>query len=341
MRPAHYEAEKQELVDVLQTNLPYLSHARIFDWLYLNNPEGNALTWVAVDTSDNKIVGAAAAFPRRILCHGRDSVGYVLGDFCVEPGHRSLGLAVTLQRACLEGLSAANAGVAIDFPSHTMLAVYKRLRTEANLTMIRYAKPLRADRKVAEHVPVRALARGLSALANTGLRVRDRYTKEEGDWTIAAEPGPWGEEFTQAAYQWSPRVGICVARTAPYLNWRYREHPQRTYQLITARRASALCGYLILHVNGEHCSVDDLFAEDDTVRKVLLGEATSLARQLLADTLSVPWLATHPGRLLLEESGFRARESSPVVLLALSGSSEDQSGAAGDEWFLTQGDGES
>ena len=30
---------------------------------------------------------------------------YVLGDFCIDASHRSLGLALTLQRACMEGLS--------------------------------------------------------------------------------------------------------------------------------------------------------------------------------------------------------------------------------------------
>ena len=37
--------------------------------------------------------------------------------------------------------------LAFDFPSQTMLAVYKRLQIEAKATMIRYAKPLRVDRK--------------------------------------------------------------------------------------------------------------------------------------------------------------------------------------------------
>src|SRR5277367_3683438 len=109
--------------------------------------------------------------------------------------------------------------------------------------MIRYAKPLRADRKVAYRVPVPAIARGLTVAANAALRLRDARMGRTGDWTIAADPGPWGEEFTRAAQEWSSSVGVCVARTAEYLNWRYREHPLQKYEMLTARQGSGLSGY--------------------------------------------------------------------------------------------------
>jgi GNAT superfamily N-acetyltransferase len=341
VRPVRYESESRELVDTLQANLPHLPHARLFPWLYLQNPEGRALAWVATDSETDRIVGVAAAFPRRIYCHGEEKRSYVLGDFCIDAHHRSLGLALTLQRACLGSLSDEGVGFAFDFPSLTMLAVYKRLKIDVNATMVRHAKPLRADRKLAEHIPVRAVARGLSVVANAGLRLRDNGARSEGDWKIAAEPGPWGEEFTQTAMEWSPRTGVCVARTAAYLNWRYREHPLQNYEMLTARLRSRLCGYLIYSANGDNCTVDDLFAGEDAVRSAMLAEVTRIARERGAHTVSVPWLATHPGRQLLEECGFRPRESSPVILLALPRVTPRQSGPAPEEWYLTHGDWES
>src|ERR1039458_1291500 len=161
VRPARYESDGQELVDVLQMNLPYRPHARFFQWLYRKNPEGEALAWVATDSHSKRIVGVAAAFPRRIYSGGAEARGYVLGDFCISPEHRSLGLALTLQRACLDGLSAGDADFVFDFPSRPMLAVYARLRIKKTETLIRYAKLLRVDRKVAQYVSVRAVARGI------------------------------------------------------------------------------------------------------------------------------------------------------------------------------------
>jgi len=341
VRRARYESESQELIDALQANLPHLPHARLFPWLYLNNPAGEAWAWVATDSETERIIGIAAAFPRRILYRGEEVRSYVLGDFCIDAAHRSLGVALTLQRACLEGLFKEDSGFAVDFPSRTMLAVYKRMQIDANATMIRYAKPLRADRKVNERVPVRAVARGISAVVNAGLRLRDSGMKAAGDWTIATDGGPWGEEFTQAARQWSPGTGVCVLRTADYLNWRYREHPTQSYEMLTARRGDKLRGYLILHMSGEDCTVDDLMADDDEVRGLLLTEATSLGRERRIHTLSVPGLSTHPGSQFLEKCGFRPRESSPVVLMALPRPAQRQIGPANDQWYLTSGDWES
>ena len=191
VRLASYESDKQELVNVLQSNLPYRSHAQFFSWLYLANPEGQALAWLAVDTSSGRIVGVAAAFPRRLYCSGAEARGYVLGDFCIAPKYRSLGLAVLLQRTCLEGLSAAGAGFVFDLPSTAMLAVYRRLHIAANATMVRHAKPLCVDRKIARQIPIRTVARGLSAMANAGLRWRDAMKTRSG-CHIAVEEGALG-----------------------------------------------------------------------------------------------------------------------------------------------------
>jgi hypothetical protein len=341
VHPVESESQSQQLIDALQANLPHLPHARLFPWLYLRNPEGRALVWQATDPETRRIIGIAAAFPRRIFFRGEELRSYVLGDFCIDAAHRSLGLALALQRACLGDLSGGVPGFAIDFPSRTMLAIYKRLQIEVNASMIRYAKPLRADRKVVDRVPVPAIARGLAVAANAALRLRDVRVRRDGDWTIEADPGPWGEEFTLAARQWSASAGVCVARTAEYLNWRYREHPLQKYEMLTARRGSSFYGYLIYHSNEEDWTIADLFAKDDASCNVLLAEATAVARKHGAHTLSVAWLATHPGRRILEQNGFRARESSPIVLMALPQQSQRSVEPERDRWFLTSGDWES
>jgi hypothetical protein len=315
VRPACYELDGPELVDVLQTNLPYRPHARFFPWLYRENPEGAALAWVATDLDSGRIVGVAAAFPRRIYCGGSEARGYILGDFCISPEYRSLGLALALQRACLAGLSAAEADFAFDFPSASMVAVYKRLRIPVNETIVRHVKPLRADEQIEKRVPVRALARGLAAAVNIGLRFREMAVRRTGDWTVAAEEGPWGEEFTEASRRWSPSSAVSVARTAGYLNWRYREHPLQRYEMLTARRGGKLGGFLVRHRNGKTCVIDDLLGEDKSACEALLREGSALARRDGVHTISAPWPSADPGKDVLQNCGFRPRESSPVVLL--------------------------
>jgi L-amino acid N-acyltransferase YncA len=339
VRPADYGSESQEVVSVLQANLPHLPHAQMFQWLYHANPEGRALAWVAVHPESGRIVGVAAAFPRRIFSAGQELRGYVLGDFCIDAAQRSLGLAVSLQRACLHDLAAGDADFAFDFPSSNMLAVYKRIGIAANATVIRFAKPLRADRKLEQRVPVRVVARGLGALANAGLRLMDLANGREGDWKIAMETGPWGQEFTEAAGNWSEGMGTCVARTAEFLNWRYGEHPLEKYAMLTARKNGKLCGYLVYRTGDETSSVVDLLAESEAAGSSLLGAATALAREQGMQTLNAAWVPAHRSSRLLQRHGFRPRESCPVVILRMRG--DTPVGDADGLWFLTDGDRES
>src|SRR5260370_15911816 len=113
-----------------------------YTWMYMDNPEGPARAWIATPSHSREMIGVAAAFPRRMLHSGKEVRGWVLGDFSIHPDHRTLGPALALQRACLEGLSTGEESFCLDFPSDAMLAVYKRLRIDAQAEMIRLAKPL-------------------------------------------------------------------------------------------------------------------------------------------------------------------------------------------------------
>jgi hypothetical protein len=341
VRDAEIEKERVSLTAFLMRYLsPDATDAR-YEWLYCKNPKGMARAWVACDSESQKIIGVASAFPRLFYRSGKEALGYVLGDFCIDPNHRTLGPALALQRICLETLLGGEADFAYDFPSKAMLAVYHRLHIEPQEQTIRFAKPLRANRRVEARLQIRVVARGLAALANTGLQILDMGLRRTGGSAIQLETSPCGEEFTQAALKWSLNMGVCVARTAAYLNWRYREHPQRRYEMLTARQCGRLCGYLVYHRDGENSAIDDLIGENDAVRRDLVIEAISIARKQRAQTLSAPWLSTHPGRQLLESCGFRPRESSPVVLMTSVQTAQRTADKATPSWYLTDGDRES
>lgn len=314
VRRADLSADYGELMVTLAANLPQLPHERYFEWLYRRNPAGAAEVWVATN-EDHRIVGMAVAFPRQVYVSNCCAKGYLLGDFCIASEYRSLGLAVRLQQACLKALFASGARFVLDFPSDGMLAVYRRLRI-GQQTMIRHAKPLRTDEKIANHGIPGPIAAGVAAIANRMLDLRDRGAERKTACSIALEAGPWGEEFGMASREWAPQIGTSVARTAEYLNWRYREHPQRCYEMLVARENGRLCGYLVQHMESGNYTIDDLMTDSDAVGRDLMLESTTTARAGGAGTLSVSWLASHPRAALLRECGFRERESRPVVVLS-------------------------
>jgi hypothetical protein len=341
IRPAQVEDEKAALTTFLSAHLSREADEARFDWLYCKNPFGKARVWVVCESETGKIIGLSAAFPRQVTSAGKNAPGYVFGDFCIHPDYRSLGPALALQRTTLEDLSNEGSGFVFDFPSNSMLAIYKRLRIETSTSMIRYAKSLRADRQIQRRIPSPLAARGLSAAANVALRVRDAGLKRSSTWTIAEQTELCGEEFTQAAQPWSARFGICPVRTADYLNWRFLQHPQRRYHLLTARKGGELCGFLIYYLDAEDAVIVDLLAEADAALKALLVEAIEIARSHRVQTLSVPFLPSQAGKNLLEDCGFEPRESSPAILLNLPWSAKDGKGPDANRWYLTHGDRES
>ncbi len=339
VRPADLRADRELLIDFLFQHLTPLSDGRRFDWLYCGNPHGPARAWVVVEGDSGAIAGAAAAFPRRLSVQGAETLGCVLGDFCIHPRYRSLGPALQLQRACLETMDSGSLAFGYDFPSTSMVAVYKRLRIEPCAQMLRLAKPLRADRKIAEKLRIRPVARSLSVISNLALEWRDRGLHPKDAASISAQEEACGEEFSTLARQVSAGYGICVERSAGYLNWRYRAHPHRRHEILTARREGALVGYLIFTLRGEDASIVDLFGFEETeILGSLIAHAADVLRGRGVITVSAPILASHPRVALFERMGFRARESVPVLLYTPSGHGAAQNAAAVPPWFLMDGD---
>lgn len=219
-----------------------------------------------------------------------------------------------------------------------MTAVYRRLGTEPQQNMIRLAKPLRLDRKIEENLKLRALSGPLSAIGNCVLRWRDRRSFKRRE-DISRHKGLCGEDFSKLAARLKKEQGICVARTAEYLNWRYVRHPSQRFEIYTARRRGELLGYVIFTQAQEEARIVDLFGiEDAEVLGSLVEEIVELLRDGGVITVSAPVLAWHPRVALFESLGFRGRESRPVLIY--SASRWLRSGRSGTEpqWFLMDGD---
>lgn len=342
VRPADLERDRHLLTGLLSRHLSPDSVEQRFDWLYQENPHGPASVWLAQEEETGQAIGCAAVFPRQMWVSGAIQPGHVLGDFCTELPYRSLGLALRMQRACLDYVGTAATGLAYDFPSERMMAIYQRLKIPPFGRIVRWAKLLRADRKIQEFVKQEGLGRILAAPINLLLKWKDQASvRPKQDWKIAEQEGAFGDEFTGLANEVGSRYGTCVHRSANYLNWRYRRHPSRLYRILAARRAAKLSGYVVFSHTGQDAVIVDWFGLDETpMWNTLLTTVLKLLRQGNTTTVSMPLLELHPGSQTLGGLGFHPRESNPVVVYELRKSSSPDT-AGGSAWFLMDGDRES
>jgi hypothetical protein len=309
---ASFDAQKTDLIELLRRHLTPDSNEKRFDWLYCRNPNGPAQAWLAWDTTKKSIVGLAAAFPRRFYFRGKEKWGLVLGDFCLAEEYRSMGPALQLQRACLKALVPPY-DFCYDFPSKSMMAIYRRMGIPQAGSLVRWAKPLRIDERFEAVVRSKRAAKTIGPVLNKFLAARG-WKGEQGSCDIELAPGPYGEQFTALDELLSTEQGIRSDRGAAYLNWRYFEAPHRDYEILAARRNATLLGYVALKNNQEDARIIELVSlEQPGVIVRLIALAVERLRAGGAKSVSLVAGENHRWSRLFERAGFRRRETSPVV----------------------------
>jgi len=339
IRLADLDSDRRVLIDLMLRYLTPRSDERKFDWLYRKNPDGPARVWVAIDTEREEIIGSGAAIPRRMYVDGREQMGCLLADFWIHPQYRSLGPAIQLQRACIEDFRAGRFALCYDFPQSNMEAVYKRLGISLSETLLRLSKPLHLDKQIERVVPVPLLRNALSALSNRMLAYSDRRRIRRCECTVALHEGSFGKEFSSLEQRVNARYGICVKRSAEFLNWRYRHHYFLRYEILAARCDSVLTAYVVYVDTGESGQIVDVFGvEDFSVLRQLILAAVTRFRERGKVAVSVQLLASHYWVALFESLGFYVRESFPLLAVGAVTDCRSNQSPKPARWFLTYGD---
>ena len=327
VREADVRAERSALLEVLIEELEGWADDTKFDWLYFDNPFGEARCWVLSENDD--VVGVSVAFPRTLRLGTRELRAWVLGDFCVSRKLRSLGPAIKLQRAAFAAVERGDVDLCYDFPSRTMMAVYRRMGAKQYGELVRMVCLLKTDRAFEQRVGNPTLAKGLSAAGNAVLATRATLTKRDRNVEVSAR----NTEFDTA-----PNVGfqlgqgVTLRRTSDYLNWRYLENPGGAPSILSATGGGE--GSIVYRTTGDVVEILDVFGAGDTrtLRELVLAVVDD-ARASGATAVMVCMTAEHPWMETLGEVGFGRRESGPVVIYARDGVLPDPAPC-----FLLQGD---
>jgi hypothetical protein len=335
IRPADLARDASAIVRLLAAYVNPQYDAARFDWAYRLNPDGPGHAWVAVEGSTGEIVGVAGALPRRFQLGAEEQPAWVLADFCFAERFRALGPALRLQRTCLEAAAGAGIAFCYDFPGARMMPIYQRLQAKPLGHLRRLVRLLRIDDKLRALGVPSFLAAPLGAAGNLilagGVAVGDRARRLE----IGLHSGACGEEFSMLD-RVSVEAGVArVRRSAAYLNWRFLANPFRSHEILTARRAGALAGYLVLARDGSAHAIVDVSPSSRAVTAELVTAAVRLAHRRRAAAITASVIDFHPAAAVLAELSFRAREASPVIVCPSPGSAARLEHMS---WFFTEGD---
>jgi hypothetical protein len=260
VRPVCLEREHQEFLNILQANLPALDHARRFQWLYRDNPDGPAWSWFVIERTSNQIVGVTSVVPHAMWTGTKTRICGQVGDFAVSAKHRSLGPALLLQRATFEPVDQGKLALCYDCPPHAAgMSTFRRLGMQANCRVDRYALPLRIDARIRKRFG--STFASPARLGNLLLRLHRWPAMRSGmrGLEVSDYTGAFGEEFSWLDSRVKAKSVIRGQRSAAHLNWRYRADPLRGYHVLTARRDGELVAFVVLCLTGDIVTIVDLF----------------------------------------------------------------------------------
>jgi hypothetical protein len=299
-----------------------------YQWIYQNNPDGKAVTWVAVEKKTDRLVGCTSVFPRKMWMHDRIELGSIGADTYVDPLWRRKGIAEGLHRYSLKGMCENGIRLEFGFPLYENLRAFCKAGAHlpGNFVSGRLflsVKPFLSKLKLNSLVP----ESGLRVLDRVFQKVTSPKAFEPNDRKYCTgEFNTFDESFDSLSREISPLFKICCLRDCSYLRWRFLDNPFRKYTLIKVERKvdGRLEGFAALEVFGENVHISELFArpQDDILEALL----SSVIRFGIGQSLRSVSLVTNPAgpyRHNLALYRFRFARSDQRVLEVLGDSGKD------------------
>lgn len=219
------------------------------EWLYRDNPYGEAIIWGAF-SADGRLVGVRPAVPWRFFWRGQERKAYLFVDALVAPECRKQGLFNHLLKL-VGALSEKEHFSLYSFPNQNSLPIYQKtpllellggcevqVRILSWLNYVRYK--LGGDRQEApESVP---------ALASLS----------EGEVSLVPVER-FQSDFEDIHLELGKQVASFTLRRREFLNWRYFGSPARTYRVALIRDSRRTHGYLVVRMLHHIVHVIDVF----------------------------------------------------------------------------------
>jgi Acetyltransferase (GNAT) domain len=318
-------AHRQDVVNLGIQSLPAAreSWESRYPKYYEHNPLGPPSLFLAKDAASQEFVGTTALFPTALRVCGELVPAGIVGDFAVDPHHRTLGPAITLQRAVLAKLPERGLSCLLGTPSALADPVIDRVGWSDLGCLTRFVKVLKsrvvAERYAGDRIAGR-IAAGLSTLTVDPILAvtsREHYRRRDRAFSVE-HPRLFDDRFADVWEAARREFPISSERTVELLNWRFEKSGSvRTdaYTLFALMAASQVAGYVVYRMkNGIRDVVDILFLPSQTIADALLAEFIRDTRRARAKAISVLYLG--PENLLtrrLRAFGF-LRRTDPAKL---------------------------
>ena len=313
-----YQVFEENLDDARDDALALLSATRQgaatdqrrYEWLYRENPDGNAVLWSIRKAKTAEMAGFTVVLPRRMIVDGAPRLCWIGADFSIYPKYRSLGVAMKLRRAAKTAIDEGRASFLYAHPNERMQIIHEKVGHAPVGTMVRYAKPLRFDPYLRKRLGDHWLSTAVGKLCESVTRLRSREGKDLPSCSTRLVESPrFDDRFDRLFEQAATCRRVIGVRDSRYLDWRYTRNPLYKTHALLAEDGDRLIGYALFVLGQDGVvQVKDVFAaQHDSVERDLIGALIAQARRDSRTSISIAILEGHPIADTLGEFGFVRR----------------------------------
>lgn len=286
-----------------------------YDWFYLACPWGEPLVEVLHHAPSASPVGVAAAGPRRMIAGKTELRAGVLVDLAVSTQHRSLGPALTLQKA-LMAAGGERFDLMYGFPNAKAAPVFKRVGYVELGALVRFACVLRFGNHLGRVMP-RAAARPLGWLLDGAISARQELAARRGpearwrvQWTDRVDPR-MDDLWSRSEHGSEPMA----VRDTTMLRWRFDDAPlPKTRYLLLSDETDQLQAWFACEDDGATMHVRDYWAID-AARGLSPSTILALlraARKAGHSVVSIEYAGPAHRRAAWLDAGFMPRSRRPI-----------------------------
>jgi hypothetical protein len=346
IREADLHADRKLLLDTLLRNREHGDNElrqRRFEWSYHQNPFGQPRAWLAIDESSSRTIGMVAAFPRKMLVHGKQVLGWNGGDTSIDTEFRTLGVAIKLRRAVQAPVDNGEMALLYSHPVDRMRAVLEKIGHRTIGTFGRHGAILRVEPLVQKFLGRNAASTLLANVANIfpPLQWSTRFISKQWRLRLQSEK-KFGSEFDELFARVASRHAVITVRDAEFLHWRFVQNPLvREFQIYRFEKENKLCGYALIGLENNAGRILDYLVEGETrMLRSLLVQLMAAMRARRIPTLAVRGMdaseVVHEARKL--GFWFQDRKDAGVAVYAAKNSPRAATLHGERSWFMTQAD---
>jgi len=346
IREADLMRDRQAMMDCLLRNRERYQRndefVRRFDWAYCENPHGQGKIWLAVETTNQRVIGFTSAFPRKVIVNGETLTGWNCADFSIDKEYRTLGVAIKLRRAAKECVDRGEFAFLYAHPNDRMRVVHEKVGHHAIGKMVRYAALLRLDRITGFLLGNNFLSKALAGLANPFLRLLTSAGSRDETYRFRlVQEERFGPEYDRLFERVKLQHSVIGSRDTDYLNWRFFHNPLHRAKSLRMEAEGELKGYVLYFESRGVAHVADLLVDGKAgeMRALLAGLIFNLRRAGIS-TISLRLHNMNPLLPQAQQLGFRYRNDATSTVIAYAAPASPHVGVLleGKNWFMTVGD---